>query len=154
MLTGIITCSTIVAFTVCFIIIDYYFSAPYGRYFSKKFNIKLERIARAQRLCDSSQITVVVQDQNFNIVVKDDIVPKGLRYETFPAYTSKSVLINDELVCRAHSISHNFKDHIFLEFSNKRESSEVIKILNTASKKADSLIMKSYLPDEESKSFF
>lgn len=129
-------------FTFLFILMTLfaeYRSVPYGKGFIKKFNEKLYRISQACTRSHSGFILVSAHNKNFKVAVKEDVVPAGLEYSTIPMYTSNSVYIDDEVVCRVHHISHFGKDKVFLEFSSERKYLEVIEIVDIASQVAKSL---------------
>lgn len=115
-------------------------SMPHGKTFTKKFYKKLTDISKAIEIAKVPGLVSKLKGLDFSInVVKDD-VPKGLMYETIPAYKSYCVYIDNEAVCRAHILHIEYKDTIYLEFSSKRHYKEIIEIVENVYAQAEEIL--------------
>lgn len=107
--------------------------APDGRAFVKKFSKKIHLIQKAQKRENLPFIPGVVRERLFKVRILDDNTPEGLEYKTIPRYTSKTVYIDDEPVCRIHK----FREKEYVEISSDRKADEVIYIVEKAFEVAD-----------------
>ena len=108
--------------------------APYGKVFVKEFVEMVDDIHHAIYCCPLSCIDVSLHGYKFRVNVKAEIPYEGLEHEITPVYKSFAIYIDDEVVCRVHKILHSYKDRYFIEFSSKRNRSEVIEIVKEAHK--------------------
>jgi hypothetical protein len=115
-------------------------SMPHGKTFTKKFYKKLTDISKAEEIAKVPGFVSKLKGLDFSVnVVKDD-VPKGLMYETIPAYKSYCIYIDNEAVCRAHSLHIEYKDMVYLEFSSKRPYKEIVEIVENVYTQAEEIL--------------
>lgn len=129
--------------------------APDGKVFVKEFVNKIKVIESATKH-KGKHSTVEKDSFKFEVSVKDDEKLKGLEWETIPMHTSKCVYINDEPICRIHSIHAYTKDKYFLDFTSKRNLNEILDIIESsykACKVSEDARWKNLL-DSSNKSFY
>ena len=111
--------------------------APDGKVFVKDFMEMIYDIEDA--LIDSKKEYLeafVSGNFKFKVRVNKEVPYVGLEYETIPMYKSHAIYIDDELVCRAHTIYKDCKNNTFIEFSSQRKRDEVIDIVKKVYKVA------------------
>ena len=116
-------------------------SIPDGKAFIKKFDNFIYTIQRAQEIGNIESVWTYKNNLTFKVRVERINTPKGFKYT--PVYKGYSVYINDELVCIEH-IFHIWKDKICLDFSDKRNTKEIIDIVNGAYIEAKEIIDKDF----------
>lgn len=125
--------------------------------YGKTIDKKVHNIAKALDLTeDIKDIEVQKRGKTFNIKVEQEKGPEGISFIS-SRYTYQNVYINDELVCRVHSITSNiFTSRSIAEFSSKRDEAETVSLINLAAKEATRL-QKNYYNNRskhKSNSFF
>lgn len=141
---------------VCMLIEIYPSDFPNGRRAKKKFIEKINTIQHANEVSHS----VAIANKNgkiFEVRIYKGEVPDGLRYNTIPVYTYRSVWINKEEVARIHHINPTYgKEKDWIELTAERKQSEILEIVEAAYKVADQTyrdyIHKTFCRD--SKSFY
>ena len=107
--------------------------APDGKVFVKEFINKIEVIESATKH-HGKPSTVEKDSFKFEVSVKADEKLKGLEYDALPVHTSKCVYINDEPVCRIHTIHASTKSKHYLDFTRKRNLNEILDIIESSYK--------------------
>lgn len=105
---------------------------PDGKVFIKTFYDTITDIYLGQTRVKTEYFTSTVNGITFNVNVKKDETPAGLKYETIPLHKSYCAYINNEAVCRVHILQVNCKDKIYLDFSAKRKCTEIVEIIEGA----------------------
>lgn len=114
--------------------------APNGKVFTRKFSDLIYAICRVSEYDKSkSSLETVVNNKTFKVQVLTELMCKSLKYDTIPAYKSYLIYINDELVCREHILSLNYKEKVYFEFSSKRELDEIVEIITSAATVAEKI---------------
>jgi hypothetical protein len=126
-------------------------------HYGKTLYKKAHNITKALNLTeDIKDIEVRKRGKTFNIKVEQEKGPEGISFIS-SRYTYQNVYINDELVCRVHSITSNiFTSRSIAEFSSKRDEAETVSLINLAAKEATRL-QKNYYNNRskhKSNSFF
>lgn len=130
-------------------------SIPEGKAFIKEFSKIIENIYLAHKLHNLKSADVVLNNKVFKVSVERVFEYEGFRYSTIPMYESYLICINDEPVCRKHIIRPEYKTKVFLEFSNKREISEIIDIIKAYNITAKNLLVEDAdIKHFERKSFY
>ena len=106
---------------------------PYGKDFKKEFSKVVEDVAHAYGLNNNVAIPCWVNGVMFKVIVKK-IDTNHLNYSQM--YKCYYISINEELVCKEHIIHNNCKDHIYFEFTDKRDTKEIVEIIREAQKPA------------------
>ena len=129
--------------------------APDGAVFVKEFVNKIEVIESATKH-HGKPSTIEKDSFKFEVSVKADEKLKGLKYDTIPVHTSKCVYINDEPICRIHYIHAHIKDKYYLDFTSKRNLSEILDIIESSYKvcKASEDARWKNILDPSNKSFY
>lgn len=122
-------------------------------HYGKTIDKKVHNIAKALDLTeDIKDIEVQKRGKTFNIKVEQEKGPEGISFIS-SRYTYQNVYINDELVCRVHSITSNiFTSRSIAEFSSKRDETETVSLINFAAKEATRLQKNYYNKNRNHKS--
>lgn len=112
--------------------------APNGKVFTRKFSDLISAICRASEYDKAkSSLETVVNNKTFKVQVLTELTCKSLKYDTIPTYKSYLIYINEELVCREHILSLDYKEEkVYFEFSFKRELNEIVEIITSAAMEA------------------
>ena len=112
---------------------------PNGKAFIKKFVNKVKTIQSVLKQNEVPYLRTTIKNHSFNVKVVNEEAQVGLKYSTIPMHSSKLVYINDEAVCRVHSMDYDFSKKYFLEFSSDRKLNEIIEIIDEVYKIANKL---------------
>lgn len=127
--------------------------------YGKTLDKKVSNIANALDLTeDIKTIEIQHRGKTFSIKVEKERGPEGVSFVT-SRYTYKNVYINNELVCRVHSLENNIgTKRSIAEFNYKRNETEIVSLIAHAAKEATRL-QKNYYSENKthkhkSNSFF
>lgn len=107
---------------------------PNGKVFIKEFISIIDDLIHTQEFAKVESIWALKERMTFKVRVEEEIMQKGLQFETIPRYKSYLIYINDEPVLREHIIDINYKKVTNFEFSSKRDKLEVVDIITEAHK--------------------
>ena len=106
---------------------------PSDYFVTKRLKQRVKKIHTAiGRIPSKNYLTFNSKGKAFNIKVIEAEVPKGLKFETSPVYTCFDVLIDNEIVCKVHKLSHFSRDKIVVEFSYNRSEYEINQLIKDA----------------------
>lgn len=85
---------------------------------------------------DTDSLKFRSQDMFFTIRIENEKASKGLYY-TSPAYVCKNIYINDELVCKIHTLINPLsKKYTLIEYSSSRHKKEICSLIKDAYRSA------------------
>lgn len=111
--------------------------SPTGKKFIKNFASQIEDIQHNQIYNGDKNLEVSLNNKIFKVCVTNDPTIDTLSGSFLSVYKSKSVYIDDELVCRLHIWRPGILDEIFIDFSRKRSQGEIIEIISEAARIAE-----------------